>query len=147
MCRRLFQCIFLQSWQREPCLTCLRFFLALLIGVIVAGIFGILIGIPVLRLRGDYLAIVTLAFGEIIKNVINAMYVGVDGSGFHFSLKDSVSLNLDSTGEVIVNGAQGINGTPHDSSFHHRDPAVIADTGYHSEPDQFQRRTRDHGDP
>lgn len=95
----------------------LRFFLALLIGVIVAGIFGILIGIPVLRLRGDYLAIVTLAFGEIIKNVINAMYVGVDGSGFHFSLKDSVSLNLDSTGEVIVNGAQGINGTPHDSSF------------------------------
>ena len=82
-----------------------------------AGIFGILRGIPVLRLRGDDLAIVTLAFGEIIKNVINAMYVGVDGSGFHFSLKDSVSLNLDSTGEVIVNGAQGINGTPHDSSF------------------------------
>ena len=76
----------------------LRFFLALLIGVIVAGIFGIIIGIPVLRLRGDYLAIVTLAFGEIIKNVINAMYVGIDGSGFHFSLKDSVSLNLDSTG-------------------------------------------------
>ena len=95
----------------------LRFFLALLIGVIVAGIFGIIIGIPVLRLRGDYLAIVTLAFGEIIKNVINAMYVGIDGSGFHFSLKDSVSLNLDSTGEVIINGAQGINGTPHDSSF------------------------------
>ena len=95
----------------------LRFFLALLIGVVVAGIFGIIIGIPVLRLRGDYLAIVTLAFGEIIKNVINAMYVGIDGSGFHFSLKDSVSLNLDSTGEVIINGAQGINGTPHDSSF------------------------------
>ena len=32
----------------------------------VAGIFGILIGVPVLRLRGDDLAIVTLAFGEII---------------------------------------------------------------------------------
>ena len=30
-----------------------------------------IIGIPVLRLRGDYLAIVTLAFGEIIKNIIN----------------------------------------------------------------------------
>ena len=44
----------------------LRFFLALLIGVLVAAVFGILIGIPVLRLKGDYLAIVTLAFGESI---------------------------------------------------------------------------------
>ena len=35
---------------------------------------GVLIGIPVLRLRGDYLAIVTLAFGEIIRNVINCLY-------------------------------------------------------------------------
>lgn len=45
----------------------LRFMIALLIGAVCAGIFGILIGIPVLRLNGDYLAIVTLAFGEIIK--------------------------------------------------------------------------------
>ena len=45
-----------------------RFILALIIGALVAALFGILIGIPVLRLRGDYLAIVTLAFGEIIKN-------------------------------------------------------------------------------
>ena len=44
----------------------LRFILAILIGTVVAAIFGWLIGIPVLRLRGDYLAIVTLAFGEII---------------------------------------------------------------------------------
>ena len=50
-----------------------RFLIAILIGGIVAGIFGFLIGIPVLRLNGDYLAIVTLAFGEIIKNVINAI--------------------------------------------------------------------------
>ena len=55
-----------------------RFILAILVGAIVAGIFGIIIGIPVLRLRGDYLAIVTLAFGEIIKNLINILYVGVD---------------------------------------------------------------------
>ena len=47
----------------------LRFILALLIGTVVAAVFGWLIGIPVLRLRGDYLAIVTLAFGEIIKNI------------------------------------------------------------------------------
>ena len=63
----------------------LRFFLALLIGAAVAGIFGILIGIPVLRLKGDYLAIVTLAFGEIIKNVINVLFIGKDSNGFHFS--------------------------------------------------------------
>ncbi len=37
-------------------------------------IIGFLIGIPVLRLRGDYLAIVTLAFGEIIKECINCLY-------------------------------------------------------------------------
>lgn len=44
-----------------------RFILAILVGAAVAAVFGVIIGIPVLRLRGDYLAIVTLAFGEIIK--------------------------------------------------------------------------------
>ena len=42
---------------------------AMIVGGVFAGIAGVLIGIPVLRLRGDYLAIVTLAFGEIIRNV------------------------------------------------------------------------------
>lgn len=45
--------------------------LALLISAIVAGIFGVIIGIPALRLRGDYLAIITLGFGMIIVNLIN----------------------------------------------------------------------------
>lgn len=45
--------------------------LGLLLGGIVAAIFGVIIGVPVLRLKGDYLAIVTLGFGEIIKSVIN----------------------------------------------------------------------------
>lgn len=94
----------------------LRFFLALLIGAALAGVFGILIGIPVLRLRGDYLAIVTLAFGEIIRNVVNVFYIGRDANGFHFSMKDAMSLNMDG-GEIIVNGPQGINGTPRDSTF------------------------------
>ena len=94
-----------------------RFILAILVGAIVAGIFGIIIGIPVLRLKGDYLAIVTLAFGEIIKNLINALYVGKDSSGIHFSMKDAASLNLDETGEVIIKGAQGITGTPKASTF------------------------------
>ena len=48
----------------------LRFVIALLIGTCVAALFGFLIGIPVLRLRGDYLAIVTLAFGEIVRVVL-----------------------------------------------------------------------------
>ena len=51
--------------------TFIRFTLAILLGAAVAGLFGIFIGTVVLRLRGDYLAIVTLAFGEIIKNVLN----------------------------------------------------------------------------
>lgn len=95
----------------------LRFFLAMLIGAAVAGAFGIVIGIPVLRLKGDYLAIVTLAFGEIIKNLVNVLYIGKDGEGFHFSMKDSISLHLGEDGEVLINGAQGITGTPHDASF------------------------------
>lgn len=94
-----------------------RFIIAIIIGAVVAALFGFLIGIPVLRLRGDYLAIVTLAFGEIIKNIINAMYVGKDASGLHISFKDSASLGLDEGGQVIINGAQGITGTPNDSTF------------------------------
>lgn len=45
----------------------LLFLLALLTGGIAAGITGILVGIPTLKLRGDYLAIVTVAFAEIIR--------------------------------------------------------------------------------
>ena len=59
--------------------------IAILIGAVTAALFGVIIGIPVLRLRGDYLAIVTLAFGEIIKNLVNAVYLGRDASGFHIS--------------------------------------------------------------
>ncbi|MBF0572663.1 MAG: branched-chain amino acid ABC transporter permease [Desulfamplus sp.] len=46
------------------------FWVALPIGGILAAFFGILLGYPVLRLRGDYLAIVTLGFGEIIRLVL-----------------------------------------------------------------------------
>lgn len=94
-----------------------RFILALIIGAVCAGVIGFLIGMPVLRLRGDYLAIVTLAFGEIIKNVVNVLYIGKDSKGFHFSMKDSISLGLETDGDVIINGAQGITGTPKDSNF------------------------------
>ena len=75
------------------------------------------IGIPVLRLKGDYLAIVTLAFGEIIKNLVNVLYIGKDSKGFHFATKDVMALDMDPDGTVILNGPQGITGTPKDSTF------------------------------
>ena len=87
-----------------------RFILAILIGAAVAGVFGILIGIPVLRLRGDYLAIVTLAFGEIIKNLINILYVGADKNGIHAATTSS-GLELAAGGKKIMKGALGISGT------------------------------------
>ncbi len=92
----------------------LRFFIALLIGTVVAAIFGFLIGIPVLRLNGDYLAIVTLAFGEIIKNILAAIYLGYDETGLHISFK---SFTLQGEGKMLINGAMGIQGSPTDSSF------------------------------
>ena len=97
--------------------TTLGMVIAILIGAVAAALFGILIGIPVLRLRGDYLAIVTLAFGEIIKNLVNAVYLGRDASGFKLSFKDSMSLKLEEGGEVLIKGAQGITGTPQAATF------------------------------
>lgn len=58
------------------------FWISLPIGAILAAIFGILLGFPVLRLRGDYLAIVTLGFGEIVRLVLenwNAFSFGPSG--------------------------------------------------------------------
>ena len=95
-----------------------RFIIAIIIGGVVAGIFGFLIGIPVLRLNGDYLAIVTLAFGEIIKNIINALYVGVDEKGYHFSLSSVNDMGMDPlNGNIIINGPQGVTGTPRSATF------------------------------
>lgn len=67
------------------------FIVAILVAGIVAGIFGFLIGFPVLRLKGDYLAITTLGFGEIIRVVIN---------------------NID-----YLNGPRGIVGIPPNTDF------------------------------
>jgi branched-chain amino acid transport system permease protein len=49
----------------------MSFWLALPIGALLAALFGLVLGFPVLRLRGDYLAIVTLGFGEIIRILLN----------------------------------------------------------------------------
>lgn len=67
------------------------YFVSLLLGGLLAGLVGILIGLPVLRLKGDYLAIVTLAFGEIIRVLIENM--------------------------KITGGAQGLAGIPTMKSF------------------------------
>ncbi|HQE70842.1 MAG TPA: branched-chain amino acid ABC transporter permease, partial [Atopobiaceae bacterium] len=83
-----------------------RLLTAMLIGGILAGAAGFLIGIPVMRLQGDYLAIVTLAFGEIIKNILNNLYVGIDGKGIHISFTSVGALAMDG-GKVIINGPQG----------------------------------------
>lgn len=69
----------------------ISFPLALLCGGVVALLFGIVIGFPTLRLRGDYLAIITLAFGEVIRTIL---------------------LNLS-----IVGGAKGYAGIPRYSTF------------------------------
>lgn len=53
----------------------LRLPLSMLLGGVVAAAFGLLVGLPALRLKGDYLAIVTLACGEIIKNIITNLNI------------------------------------------------------------------------
>ncbi|QZA82594.1 ABC transporter permease subunit [Deefgea piscis] len=73
------------EWLFQP-----NFFVMMLIAAAVAGIFGVLLGSPTLKLRGDYLAIVTLGFGEIIRIFMN---------------------NLDRPIN-ITNGPQGINNIP-----------------------------------
>ena len=55
------------SWTTDALLSQFSMLSALIMGGIVAGLIGILVGIPSLRLKGDYLAIVTLGFGEIIR--------------------------------------------------------------------------------
>ena len=65
----------------------LPFWALLPLGAAVAGLFGVLLGAPTLRLRGDYLAIVTLGFGEIIRIFLNNLNAPVN----------------------ITNGPQGIN--------------------------------------
>ena len=74
-----------------------RFLLTTLIGGVVACVFGILIGIPALRLHGDYLAIITLGFAEIIRVVM---------------------LNIDSVvGFELTGGAKGLTGIPSYTNF------------------------------
>ncbi|MBR5560144.1 MAG: branched-chain amino acid ABC transporter permease [Clostridia bacterium] len=93
----------LAAFPESPAL--LRLVMALVGGGVLAGVAGVLIGIPVLRLRGDYLAIVTLAFGEIIRNLLNCIYFSLDGTDLNFGF-----LNADLPGKMIINGPMGATG-------------------------------------
>ena len=100
----------------------LRLAIAMVVSAIFAAIVGFLVGAPVLRLQGDYLAIVTLAFGEIIKELMNCLIVGVDENGMHllFNLtgsKTADDLHLSETGTAIIKGAQGAVGIKTISTF------------------------------
>ena len=86
--------------------------LAILTGGAAAGVAGVVIGIPVLRLRGDYLAIVTLAFGEIIRNVINCLYISLDGQRLHIAFN-----NPNVAGKLLVNGPAGATGVNKMATF------------------------------
>ena len=94
----------------------LRLIIATFSGGVMAGAIGFLIGIPVLRLRGDYLAIVTLAFGEILKNIIGNMYIGLDSKGFHFAISTS-KMELLEGGKYLIAGPKGATGIEKLASF------------------------------
>lgn len=95
--------LLLQSVQSDI----LRLIICLIVGALIAGFIGWLISIPVLKLEGDYLAIVTLAFGQIILSLINNLYIGLDGKGLHFSFINN-TMNLGSDGKIIISGPMGV---------------------------------------
>ena len=94
----------------------LRLLFAMIGGGILAGVVGFAIGIPVLRLRGDYLAIVTLAFGEIMKNIIGNLYAGTDDKGFHMAIT-TTKMALGEGGKYIINGPLGATGVQKLATF------------------------------
>ena len=99
-----------------------RVILALVVGAVFAAIVGVIVGIPELRLRGDYQSIVTMAFGDIIKELINCLLVGWDENGLHFALnfdgkKTVSSLGLSENGLEIIKGAQGATGNDRIATF------------------------------
>ena len=65
--------------------------LAMIVGGASAAVFGFLVGLPALRLKGDYLAIVTLAFGEIVRNIFMNLPAFGEALGLqsHYPVKDT----------------------------------------------------------
>ena len=93
----------------------LRLFISIVVGSLLSGLFGLIISVPVLKLSGDYLAIVTLAFGQIIKSLINNIFLGIDNNGLHFSfVSNTISLN---NGKMLLSGPMGATDTVKISNF------------------------------
>lgn len=88
---------------------------SMLFGALMAALAGFIIGIPILGLRGDYLAIVTLAFGEIIRNIMNVLYFGLDDSGLRFAFNHSID-GIEND-QRIITGAIGATGTKTMATF------------------------------
>lgn len=82
-----------------------RLVIAIAAGAVLAAAAGFIVGVPALRLQGDYLAIVTLAFGQIIVNILQCVYLGVDGEGLHFNFLDA-ELHMED-GISIISGPKG----------------------------------------
>ena len=96
--------------------TTLRLVIAMLGAALVSSLFGALIGIPVLKLEGDYLAIVTLAFNQIIKTIINSLYLGYDNQGIQFCFVNN-NVSLGEGAVTILKGPIGANGIKRISTF------------------------------
>lgn len=94
----------------------LRLAVSMAVGGVLGGLGGVIVGVPVLRLRGDYLAIVTLAFGQIIQNIIMVLYIGVDSKGLHMATKGE-NLILAEDGVAIVKGPMGAVGVQKLATF------------------------------
>ena len=89
-----------------------NFLIVVLIAIVVCTIAGMIIGLPTLRLRGDYIAIVTLAFGEIIGRIV------INGDQLHFGDAPLIGGGLESIfgeGAVFSAGREGI--TPIDKIY------------------------------
>ena len=80
--------------------------ISIIVGGLFSSLFGFIVGIPVLKLDGDYLAIVTLAFCQIIKTLFLNLYVGIDNAGLHFAFINDTT-NLGSDGNLVIKGALG----------------------------------------
>lgn len=106
--------IVIAAYVREVfgCSEALQLLLSIAAGGVMAGLAGFLIGIPVLRLQGDYLAIVTLAFGEIIRNVLNCIYISIDGTALRFSFNKP-----DLPGNLLFRGPTGATGVSRIATF------------------------------
>lgn len=94
----------------------LRLVICIVTGAVMAALLGWLISIPVLKLQGDYLAIVTLAFGQIIMSLLNNSYVGLDSKGLHFAFVNN-NIQMEQGGKLLISGPMGATGVSITSTF------------------------------